>query len=65
MIGNLVGQMGIDTGSCDASMSQDFLYDTDINTAFKEMVAYSDPIRPPFRPESGHYSDGKAAGIPF
>ena len=29
------------------------------------IAAYSDPIRPLFRPESGHHSDGKAAGIPF
>jgi len=37
MVGDLVGQVGIDAGGCDTSVSQDLLDDTDIDTAFKEM----------------------------
>lgn len=37
MIGNLIGQVGIDTGGCDATVSQYLLDDADIDAAFKEM----------------------------
>ena len=37
MVRDLVGQMGVYAGGCDASVSQNLLDGADINTAFKKM----------------------------
>ena len=37
MVGDLVGQVGVDAGGYDPSMPQDLLDDADINAAFKKM----------------------------
>ena len=37
VISDLVGQVGVNAGGCDASMPQDPLDDADINAAFKKM----------------------------
>ena len=36
-----------------------------VTTTNQEFTAYSGRFRPPFRRESGHYSDGNPAGIPI
>ena len=37
MVSDLFGQVGVDAGGYDASMSQDLLDDADIDPAFKKM----------------------------
>jgi len=35
-----------------------------VSLPIRTLIAYSDPIRPSFRGQSGHHSDGKAATLP-
>ena len=37
VVSDLVGQVGVDAGGCDASMPQDPLDDADVDSTFKEM----------------------------